>query len=211
MNQTLLNRIQALNLDPFTETEVIEIVELRLRPISEKRAELEAVKKAMGAFLGAYLNIRTGDQGGAVALYVAHLSEYPLAAIMEALGDFKNGRVIDRTDAEGNPVYFTLDHAPSAFRILDQVKKHTAPLQEQQLLTAAQVRQCDDRQDPRTSQPLHRAHLSSGPMRRIGRMKETKNDSPDHHRRRAREAAGSPERIGALLRDLAPLLRPARL
>src|SRR6201986_1893098 len=48
-------------------------VDFKLWPITRFEDDLETVKTAMAAFLGAYLNIRVQNQEGVVALYVAHL------------------------------------------------------------------------------------------------------------------------------------------
>lgn len=101
-----------------------------LRPIAMAKAEQETARRAMGAFLGGYLNIRVENQSATVAGYVAHLGEQPLFAILAALDDFKHRRVFD-IGAEGQKIPFTIDHAPSAFRLLDQVKKHAADVQEE--------------------------------------------------------------------------------
>jgi hypothetical protein len=51
------------------------------------------------------------------------LGEQPLFAILQACDDFANHRVVDHIREDGTTVYFTMDHAPSTFRLLDQVKK----------------------------------------------------------------------------------------
>jgi hypothetical protein len=99
-----------------------------LRPISMARAEQERAAKIVAGLLGAYTNLKTANPQALVAGYVAHLAEQPLFAIIAACDDFKHGRVYD-IGSEGQRIPFTLDHAPSAFRLLDQVKKRAADLQ----------------------------------------------------------------------------------
>src|ERR1700730_1471928 len=97
-----------------------------IRPISMARAEQETARKAIAALLGGYLNIKTDNPSAVAAGYVAHLAEQPLFAILQACDDFKHRRVVDRVREDETTIYFTLDHAPSAFRLLDQVKKCAA-------------------------------------------------------------------------------------
>jgi hypothetical protein len=104
---------------------------VKLRPVSEAMAELETARKAIAGFLGGYLNIKTDNPAAVAAGYVAKLRDQPLFAILAALDDFENRRVVDHHDSNGNPVYFTIDHAPSVYRILDQVKKCAAGAQEE--------------------------------------------------------------------------------
>ena len=86
-------------------------------------AELDTARKAISALLGGYLNIKTDNPAAIAAGYVAHLKDYPIFAIVAACDDFKNHRVVDHYDANGKEVLFTMDYPPSAFRLLDQVKK----------------------------------------------------------------------------------------
>jgi hypothetical protein len=95
-----------------------------LRPISMASAERDTAMKAIGALLGGYLNIKADNPQAIAAGYTAHLIEQPLFAILQACDDFKNRRVYDWIDEKQVP--FTIDHAPSAFRLLDQVKKCAA-------------------------------------------------------------------------------------
>lgn len=101
----------------------------RLQPISLSVAERERAGSAIALFLGCYLNVRTSDPAGTTLAYVSTLLDQPLFAIMEALDDFRGGRVYD-IGTEGQRIRFTLDHAPSAPRLLDQVKKRAADVQE---------------------------------------------------------------------------------
>jgi hypothetical protein len=101
---------------------------VKLRPVSDAMAELENARKAIAGFLGGYLNIKTDNPTAIAAGYVAHLRDQPLFAILAAIDDFKNRRVFD-IGAEGQRIPFTLDHAPSAYRLLDQVKKCAAETQ----------------------------------------------------------------------------------
>lgn len=101
----------------------------RLQPIGNSVAHREKAQSAIALFLGSYLNARTNDPAGTSRAYVAMLLDQPLFAILAALDDFKNRRVVDHYDAADNPIYFTIDHAPSGPRILDQVKKCAAGLQ----------------------------------------------------------------------------------
>jgi hypothetical protein len=100
-----------------------------LRPISEVGEEMVRAKRMMLAFLGAYPYIKTTNADATASGYVAHLSGQPLFAIAAALDDFKHHRVVDHHDKDGQAVMFTLDHAPSAYRLLDQVKLRAADLQ----------------------------------------------------------------------------------
>jgi len=100
----------------------------RLQPISNSMADREKASAAIALFLGGYLNVRTADPAGTTRAYVASLMDQPLFAIMEGLDDFKRGRVFD-IGREGERIPFTLDHAPSAPRMLDQVKKRAADVQ----------------------------------------------------------------------------------
>lgn len=92
------------------------------RPISMAVGEQTTAQAAIALFLGAYINARTSDPQGTSRAYVAQMLDQPLFAIMQALDDFRQGRVYDR-DKAGEYVQFTLDYAPSAPRLLDQVKK----------------------------------------------------------------------------------------
>ena len=99
---------------------------LALRPISMATADQKRARDAIAALLGGYLNIRTDNPAAVAAGYTAHLGEQPLFAILQACDDFANHRVVDHIKEDGTTVYFTMDHAPSAFRLLDQVKKCAA-------------------------------------------------------------------------------------
>ena len=102
----------------------------RLQPISNSMNDREKASSAIALFLGGYLNARTSDPGGTTRAYVAVLMDQPLFAIMEGLDDFRRGRVFD-IGREGERIPFTLDHAPSAPRVLDQVKKRAGVIQEE--------------------------------------------------------------------------------
>lgn len=93
----------------------------RLRPISMAQAEKLTVRKALATLLQGYLNAK-GDFTAILDAYVGLLQDQPQWAILAALDDFRNHRVFD-LNAEGDRVYFTVDHAPSAPRVLDQAKK----------------------------------------------------------------------------------------
>lgn len=93
-----------------------------LRPISTSVAARERAMNTIAALLGGYLNIKSDNPQALAAGYTAHLAEQPLFAILQACDDFKNRRVYD-LNADGERVPFTIDYAPSAFRLLDQVKK----------------------------------------------------------------------------------------
>lgn len=116
-----------------------------LRAISMAKAEQTTARAAVGTLLQTYINARSGDYAGTLDAYVAFLRDQPLWAILAALEDFRHGRVFD-LDAEGGKVPFTIDHAPSAARILDQVKKHTAAMEDERgrvmrLLAITKVRE----------------------------------------------------------------------
>lgn len=121
---------------PLTATERRELESYRtglhakLRPISMATAEQATARKAIGVMLQSYINARSGDPGGTLDAYVAYLRDQPVWAILAALDDFRHRRVFD-LNAEGDKVPFTLDHAPSAARILDQVKKHTNAIEDE--------------------------------------------------------------------------------
>lgn len=93
----------------------------KLRPISMAQAEQATVRKAVATLLQSYTNVK-GDYSAFLDAYVAMLRDQPVWAILGALDDFRNRRVFD-INGDGERVYFTLDHAPSALRILDQTKK----------------------------------------------------------------------------------------
>jgi len=99
----------------------------RLQPICNSLAERERAKSALQVFLGGYLNIKA-DREGASNSYIEMMRDQPLFAIMRAIDDFKDGRVFD-IGREGERIPFTLDHAPSAPRMLDQIKKRAADVQ----------------------------------------------------------------------------------
>jgi hypothetical protein len=101
----------------------------RLRSISESVAERQTAGKAIGAFLLGYLNARSSDAPVTLATYVSTVNDQPLFAILQALDDFRHGRVFDIDPKDGSRTPFTIDHAPSAPRLLDQVKKRAAEVQ----------------------------------------------------------------------------------
>jgi hypothetical protein len=102
----------------------------RLSPASLSRGAMESVAKAVGVLLQAYVNVRSGDMSATLAAYVAFVQDQPAWAILAAIDDFRQGRVYDM-DSEGNKIPFTLDHAPSAPRIVNQVEKHTIEIVEE--------------------------------------------------------------------------------
>lgn len=102
----------------------------KLRPISLATAEQTKVQVAVLTLLGLYLNVRITDKEGTSRAFMAALNDQPMFAVMEALDDFRNGRVFD-VGADGQRIHYTLDHAPSAPRLLDQVKKRAADVQEE--------------------------------------------------------------------------------
>jgi len=95
----------------------------RLRPIAMAQAEQATVRKGLAMLLQSYPSTR-GDPAATLDAYCAMLRDQPVWAILAALGDFRDGNVYD-VNSQGDRVRFTLDHAPSAARILDQSKKHT--------------------------------------------------------------------------------------
>jgi hypothetical protein len=99
-----------------------------LRPISLASEERKRVGAEVLAFLAGFLDARGTRE--TVALYVSHFADQPMFAILAALDDFKNGRVWD-TKADGTRLPFTVDRAPSAYRMLDQIKKRASDLQEE--------------------------------------------------------------------------------
>lgn len=120
----------------------------RLRGIGEAIADRQAAGKAIGAFLLGYLNARSVDVQQTLASYVSTMNDQPLFAVLMAIDDFKNGRVFDIDPKDGSRIPFTIDHAPSAPRLLDQVKKCVGPTQEERhkvtrLLAVEKIRQPD--------------------------------------------------------------------
>lgn len=97
----------------------------KLRPISEAMADRDKSQAAIAIFLGGYLNAKTNDPKGTSQVYVMQVMDQPLFALMAALDDFRHGRVFD-INRDGEKIPFTIDHAPSAPRLLDQVKKCAA-------------------------------------------------------------------------------------
>lgn len=106
-------------------------VHARLEPISATVAHRDAAGRAIGAFLDGFLNARSPNPHVTIAAYVSTLADQPLFAILQALDDFKNRRVFDIDPKDGSRVPFTIDHAPSAPRLLDQVKKCAAGMFEE--------------------------------------------------------------------------------
>lgn len=102
----------------------------RLRPISMATAEQDRARGAILLFLQGYLNARTTDLDGTSRAYLVHLVDQPYFAILQAIDDFRHRRVFD-IGKDGERIPFTIDHAPSAFRLLDQVKKRAADVQEE--------------------------------------------------------------------------------
>ena len=100
-----------------------------LRPISMATEDQKRAREVIAGLLGGYLNIRSDQHQAIAAGYTAHMGEQPLFAIRQACDDFKHRRVYDWIDEKQVP--FTIDHAPSAFRLLDQVKKCAADMREE--------------------------------------------------------------------------------
>lgn len=100
-----------------------------LRPISMATEDQKRAREAIAALLGGYLNIRSDQHQAIAGGYTAHMADQPLFAIRQACDDFKNRRVYDWIDEKKVP--FTIDYAPSAFRLLDQVKKCAADAREE--------------------------------------------------------------------------------
>lgn len=122
-----------LPIDPKTRKELEEYrrdLHGRMRGIGLSAADRQTAGKAIGIFLMGYLNARTVDTSATLAAYLAALSDMPLFAILDAIDDFKNRRVFD-IDQTGARIPFTIDHAPSAPRLLDQVKKRCEPILEE--------------------------------------------------------------------------------
>lgn len=111
-------------------TERKQDLRARLRPVSAAPGEQDRARGAIALFLAGYLNARTNDVEATSRAYLAHLMDQPYFAIMQAIDDFRHRRVYD-LDKDGERVPFTIDHAPSAFRLLDQVKKRAAEVQEE--------------------------------------------------------------------------------
>lgn len=103
----------------------------RLRPISMAKGEQDRARGAILLFLDGYANAKTSDPDGRSRSYVAMLMDQPISAILEAIDDFRNRRVFD-IGKDGERLPFTIDHAPSAPRLLDQTKLRAADVQEEQ-------------------------------------------------------------------------------
>jgi len=172
-----------------------------LRPISMASAEVETVRRAVAAFLGGYLNIKTENPAAIAAGYTAHLSDQPLFAILAALDDFKHQRVVDRHTEDGRPVYFTLDHAPSAYRLLAHVKK---------CAEAAQVEHHQINRILAITKTTEQAHVSPEERQRVGEAmaklaggmvkRITKEAEADRQKTRA-EAQEARDRAERIIQD----------
>jgi hypothetical protein len=118
-----------------------------LQPIGNSPSHRQAAGKAIGELLDGYLNAKSNDKHVTMAAYLSTLVDQPLFAILQAVDDFKNRRVFD-IGKDGERIPFTIDHAPSAPRLLDQVKKCVGPTQEERhkvtrLLAVEKIREPD--------------------------------------------------------------------
>jgi hypothetical protein len=166
----------------------------RLQPISVAVAHREKAASAVALFLAGYLNTRTGDPAGTVRAYVAMLFDQPLFAILQALDDFKNRRVVDHYDANQNPVYFTLDYAPSAPRLLDQVKKCAGPTQEERhkvtrLLAIEHVSEPEVPEAERERVAVHMRKLADSLSMKNARIRDQEREKSRAEANEARERA----------------------
>lgn len=167
----------------------------RLQPINNSMNDREKASSAIALFLGGYLNARTSDPGGTTRAYTAVLMDQPLFAIMEALNDFRSGRVFD-IGRDGERIPFTLDHAPSAPRVLDQVKKRAADVQEEshkvkRLLLVDRVSEPEVSDAERERVAAHMRQLADGlAMRsaaiRVDEMKKARDEADAARDRAAR-------------------------
>lgn len=98
-----------------------------LRPVSMAQAERDRAHGAILVFLGAY---GVFDVQPTAKAYMTMISDQPLFAILAAIDDFRQGRVFD-IDRDGQRIMFTLDKAPTAPRLLDQIKKRAGDVQEE--------------------------------------------------------------------------------
>lgn len=165
-----------------------------LQPISVTVAHREKAQSAVALFLAGYLNARTSDPAGTTRAYVAMLLDQPLFAILRALDDFKNRRVVDHYDANQNPVYFTLDHAPSAPRLLDQVKKCAGPTQEERhkvtrLLAIDKVSELEVPEAERERVAIHMRNLADSLAMKNARLRAQDMEKSRAEAQEARERA----------------------
>lgn len=101
-----------------------------LRPISMSVAAQNQAGAAILALLAGYARFAGEVPAAMNAAYYEHLKDQPLFAIQQACDDFKHGRVFD-VDAEGRHIPVSVDHPPSAYRLLVQVKKRAVDRQEE--------------------------------------------------------------------------------
>lgn len=174
-----------------------------LRPISLASEEQKRARDAIAGLLGGYLNIRTDNPAAIAAGYTAHLGEQPLFAILAACDDFRHHRVVDYVNDEGKEVYFTLDHAPSAFRLLDQVKKRAADAQSEhfqinRVLAITKIK-------PRALMTEDEERRVAEGLRTLanGMLKRVTKDAEEERKKNSAEAAAARDRMRGIIEEAA--------
>lgn len=174
-----------------------------LRPISMATAEQNRASDAVKALLGGYLNIKSDNFKAVAAGYTAHLAEQPLFAILAACDDFKHHRVVDYINDEGKEVYFTLDHAPSAFRLLDQVKKRASDAQSEhykigRVLAITKVK-------PREMMTEEEQRYVAEGLRKLanGMLKRATKSAEEERKKISAEAAEARDRMRGIIEEAA--------
>lgn len=174
---------------------------LVLRPISIATADQKQAHAAIAALLAGYLNIRTDNPAAVAAGYTAHLGEQPLFAILQACDDFANHRVVDHIREDGTTVYFTMDHAPSAFRLLDQVKKCAVDARSEHYKIGRVLAITKARSAPIMT-PEEEAHIAEG-LRKLanGMLKRASADAEIERRKISAEAAEARDRAARIIEE----------
>jgi hypothetical protein len=174
-----------------------------LRPISQATAEQERACKAVAALLGGYLNVKVANPMATAAGYTATLGDQPLFAILRAIDDFKNHRVVDHVDKEGNEILFTMDHAPSAYRLLDQVKKCAAEAQTEHYKIGKVLAVTAVRTRP-VMTPDEERYVAEGLARLAsGMLKRATRDAEAERQKTRAEAAEARDRAQRIIQDAA--------
>lgn len=173
---------------------------VQLRSISLTRAEQDRARAAIALFLSGYLNANTNDVEGTSRAYLLHMIDQPLFAIVAAIDDFRHRRVFD-IDRDGNRIPFTIDYAPTAYRLLDQVKKRAADVQEEhhRIVRLLAVRKTID--DPAISD-AERARVAEH-MRKLAdglAMKSAEIREEDVRKSKA-EASAARDRAARIIQD----------
>lgn len=174
-----------------------------LRPISMAVAEQEHARRAIAALLGGYLNIYAENKAAVAAGFTAHVGEQPLFAILQACDDFKNHRVVDHVDKNGNDVLFTMDRAPSAFRLLDQVKKCAEAAQMEAHKIGKVLAITKTRGRPALT-PDEERYVADGMAKlAAGMLRGATKEAEDNRRKVREEAAAARDRAQRIIQDAA--------